>query len=87
MAQGRKLARKGLIELYTYGLYSRYIGVGAEKAGFARKKIKHFTNMTDLKAELSKQLRPDTILLIKGSTNGNKVKLMHVLEWMVHRAH
>ncbi|PQP85623.1 UDP-N-acetylmuramoyl-tripeptide--D-alanyl-D-alanine ligase [Paenibacillus sp. AR247] len=61
LAQGRKLARKGLDLLYTYGRHSRYLGIGAMKLGLPRDKFKHFTNVADLKGQLSKQLRPGTV--------------------------
>lgn len=56
LAQGRKLGQKGLYRLYTYGLNSRFLGVG------------------------------ETVFLVNGSTNGHKVKLMHVVEWMLLKA-
>ncbi|MBJ9992361.1 UDP-N-acetylmuramoyl-tripeptide--D-alanyl-D-alanine ligase [Paenibacillus sp. S28] len=86
LAQGRKLGQKGLYRLYTYGLNSRYLGVGAMKSGLPRKKIKHFTSIPALKVELSKYLQPETVFLVKGSTNGHKVKLMHIVEWMLCKA-
>ncbi|MCP3746739.1 UDP-N-acetylmuramoyl-tripeptide--D-alanyl-D-alanine ligase [Paenibacillus sp. A3M_27_13] len=86
LAQGSKLGKKGLYRLYTYGLNSRYLGVGAMKSGLPYKKIKHFTCIPALKGQLSKHLRPGTVFLVKGSTNGNKVKLMHVVEWMLRKA-
>ncbi|MFF2479674.1 UDP-N-acetylmuramoyl-tripeptide--D-alanyl-D-alanine ligase [Paenibacillus sp. NPDC058071] len=85
LAQGRKLAKKGLYRLYTYGLYSKYLGIGAMESGLPLKRVKHFTDINNLKKQLSKDLGQNSVFLVKGSTNGQKVKMMHVVEWMLRK--
>ncbi|SFE33510.1 UDP-N-acetylmuramoyl-tripeptide--D-alanyl-D-alanine ligase [Paenibacillus algorifonticola] len=86
LKQGRKLGNKRLDLLYTFGVHSRYLGIGAIQSGFSPKKVKHFTKIASLKSALAQRLQTGNTILLKGSTNGHKVKLMHLAEWLIHKA-
>lgn len=84
LAQGRRLGAKKLDLLYTYGLHSRYLGIGAQQTGMSSQQVKHFTRISSLKRALAMQRKTGGTFLLKGSTNGHPVKLMHLAEWLIH---
>ncbi|MGG4132138.1 UDP-N-acetylmuramoyl-tripeptide--D-alanyl-D-alanine ligase [Paenibacillus illinoisensis] len=83
LAQGRKLGRKKLDLLYTYGYHSKYLGIGARQSGMSSYQVKHFTKIAELKKTLAMQRKTGDTFLLKGSTNGHPVKLMHLAEWLI----
>jgi UDP-N-acetylmuramoyl-tripeptide--D-alanyl-D-alanine ligase len=62
---GQKAARNGCRLLLTYGPEASYIEQGAREAGLTASG--NFLEMAELEAALKKHLRPDDIVLIKGS--------------------
>ncbi|MBP1989177.1 UDP-N-acetylmuramoyl-tripeptide--D-alanyl-D-alanine ligase [Paenibacillus eucommiae] len=80
---GKQLADKRIDYLYTFGSHAKQIGLGAIAAGFSSQKVSSEKNMSRLRKKLMGELRPGTTLLFKGSTGGNKVLLIHVVEAIV----
>lgn len=62
-----KLAAKLTDLLFTYGERSKIISKQAEKSGMKKNNIFHFDNLDDLIKSLKKEIRPDDVILIKGS--------------------
>ncbi|KQY80780.1 hypothetical protein ASD24_17815 [Paenibacillus sp. Root52] len=83
LAQGRKLGKKKLDLLYTFGNHSRYLSIGAQQEGMSSKQVKHFTQIHALKRVLAMQRKTGDTFLLKGSTNGHPVKLMDVADWLI----
>lgn len=65
---GHYLASKQIDTVYTYGPEAQAIGAGAFANGFPEEQIKHFNDRTSMHLALSKELGPNTVILVKGSS-------------------
>ncbi len=70
---GRYVAERDIDLLYTYGNISVQIGAGALAAGFPPERVEHFTGLKRklLHKELTKNIGPETTVLVKGASRLN----------------
>lgn len=77
---GDYIQQQGIDLLITYGFRTEEIGVQAKRKGMAADKIHHFTDREKLHALLSKLIRKDDTILIKGASKTNMFETVKYID-------
>ncbi len=77
---GDYIQQQGIDLLITYGFRTEEIGAQAKKKGMAADKIHHFTDREKLHALLSKLIRKDDTILIKGASKTNMFETVKFID-------
>lgn len=66
---GRYLAKNNVDNIYTYGEDAVWIQKGAVEAGYSQEKTQHFNTRKELHNALKNSIKPECIILVKGSSS------------------
>jgi len=78
---GQYAAQSGIDFLFTYGVVSEYIGIGAIANGFPEDKVRHKTPLYRrvMHRELTQLIQPGATVLVKGASRLNMVETVDFL--------
>ncbi|MCM3637615.1 YheC/YheD family protein [Sporosarcina luteola] len=77
---GDYIQQQGIDLLITYGFRTEEIGAQAKKRGMSANRIHHFTDREKLHALLSKLIRKDDTILIKGASKTNMFETVKYID-------
>ena len=77
---GDYVQQQGIDLLITYGFRTEEIGAQAKRMGMPAENIYHFTDREKLHTLLSKVIRPDDTILIKGASKTNMFETVKFID-------